>query len=55
MLKIVLSIIFLITMIPSSLAAMVYGWGIDPVHWGWIAQAYVVALVIPFFIGLIPD
>jgi len=38
--KVIISIVYLITVIPASIVGMIYGWGLTPENWGWIAFSY---------------
>jgi hypothetical protein len=44
--KFILVIVMLST-IPVSLAVMIYGWGLAPISWGWIAFGFLWTFTLP--------
>ena len=45
--KMILVILSGISVVIVSLTTMVFGWGIEPENWGWIAFGYVWLIVAP--------
>lgn len=49
--KILIGLILSISIVPISIAGMIYGWGIQPENWGWVCFSYlwmyVVSLISP--------
>lgn len=38
-----------LSVIPVSIAGMVFGWGIAPASWGWISFSYLWVVLAPMF------
>jgi hypothetical protein len=54
-LKIAITIMLVLITFMSSIAAMTWGWGLVPQHWGWIVQGYIVVFLMGLFNGLVLD
>jgi hypothetical protein len=53
--KIIFIMLFTISIIPVSICGMIYGWGITPDNWGWVAFSYLWVIVCPIIIELVKD
>lgn len=48
-----LAFIMGITLIPASIAQMIWGWGVEPQSWGWITFGYLWAMIIPQVVAVL--
>ena len=51
----ILSILLLVIIAIISILTMIYGWGLEPVSWGWIIGAALAQFVIMGIVALIKD
>ena len=43
--KVLISFIFMLSIIPVSIFTMIYGWGLEPENWGWISFGYLWTMI----------
>lgn len=53
--KVLIHLIIWGLIVLSSIVTMIYGWGLTPVNWGWIAFGYVSVCVLPAIQLLLTD
>jgi len=54
--KLLIALFFLISVIPVSIVAgMMWGWGLEPENWGWIAFSYMYVMLAPMIADSIKD
>ena len=52
-LKIIFVVLLALSIIPVSIIAMIWGWGLSPQNWGWIAFGYLWVVMAPIISGVI--
>lgn len=48
-----LALVMTLTLIPVTIAQMMWGWGVEPQNWGWITFGYVWAFIIPNVVAVL--
>ena len=51
--KVLLILILTLGVIPVSIISMMYGWGLEPENWGWIAFGYFWMVITPMVVEAI--
>lgn len=51
--KVLIILIFTLSIVPVAIFTMIYGWGLQPQNWGWIAFGYLWMLIPSLVTGLI--
>ncbi len=49
------TIVFALALALTSIVTMIYGWGITPKNWGWIAFGYAITMAPIVLNGLVAD
>ena len=51
--KLILMLLLSLSIVPVSIIVMMYGWGVLPQNWGWIAFGYLWMGVVPAVIEVL--
>lgn len=48
--KLIIALVSILTLVPVSLITMIWGWGLTPHNWGWIAFGYL-WMIVPMMVN----